>query len=293
MIPRPVTWPRSRGGLLAAGGNSTVLLQVCQHRLAESGLHPVDSGQGEREQIALHGGGAEQEGDGDVVAGPAHDIDRVTWADLAGLDYPEEGAGPGGLGEPPHRALLAKPVGEGPAGDAAAGDLHHQSGTDPPALADERVVDVVTARRQVLPERAVAQRPAEFPFPGVEILASEGVGGPIVPAVKAQVAYVVAGDPARARRPGSDDPHRPRDRPLADAGLAAGGVRVRRRLGPARVHREHPHVPHATGLFTRRHRIPAVRFATWRGPGARWPAPMASASGATCCPSSPRPCRAR
>src|SRR3984957_20431937 len=128
----------------AAGGSSAVLLQVGQHRLAESGLHPVDRGQGAREQVALHGDGAEQEGNGGAVAGPVHDVDRVTRADLARLDDPQEGTGPGDLSEPPHPALLAKPGGEGPAGDAAAGDLHHQPGADPPALADERVVDVVT-----------------------------------------------------------------------------------------------------------------------------------------------------
>jgi hypothetical protein len=81
-----------------------------------------------------------------------------------------------------------------------------------PALADKRGVDVVTASRQVLPERAVAQWPAEFLFPGIEVLAGEGVSSTIVPAVEAQVAHVVAINAARAFRPGSDDP--PAQRPV-------------------------------------------------------------------------------
>ena len=108
-------------------------------------------------------------------AGRWTDLDPVTSADLTGGHHLEVRAAPGVSGEHLEPALLPHPAAEGRAGNAGAGDLELQAGTDPPAFADPGLVDVDAAGGQVLPEESVRQLPAQPDGPAVEILALEGV----------------------------------------------------------------------------------------------------------------------
>ena len=199
-------------------------------------------GQQPGEQFGLGGGRAEGDGDRDVVVGPVLDHDRIAGLDRARRDHPQVGAGPGGLGEPPDPARPAEPALEGAARDPRAADLEQHLVADPPALADQRVVDGHALGGQVLAEDAVAQPHAQLGLPPVEIFPRVGVHGLVVAAVVSHVVDPVAGqaDGPGALRAGRGHLDGPAHRPLVDAGERDRLPRVV--AGRTDIDREQPHI---------------------------------------------------
>ena len=90
-----------------------------------------------RQQVRLHGQRPERQGDGDVVVGPVHDLDLVAGPDLARLDHPEVGPGPGGQREPLDPAALRQPPWKVPHGIRGA-DASRIRSARSAMLADQR-----------------------------------------------------------------------------------------------------------------------------------------------------------
>jgi hypothetical protein len=114
---------------------------------------------------------AEGLGQCDVVGRSGDHADRVAGANGPGHDHGEVRAGAADLGEHPHPAAHAHPVGDGPAGDARAGHLEHDLVTDRPAVAGPHRVDVEALEGEVLGEGAVREVAAQVFSPGIALLA--------------------------------------------------------------------------------------------------------------------------
>src|SRR5271165_1631565 len=130
---------------------------------------------------------------------PQHDLDHVVRADLARLDHPQVGTGPGGLGEPLDPAGLCQPALEGAARNPRAGHLQDHVRPDPPALADQRAVDVDALSRQVLAEDSVTKRLVKLSLPEIEVLPGVGVDRLVRSAMVAHVVDSVAGQADHAQ----------------------------------------------------------------------------------------------
>jgi hypothetical protein len=126
------------------------------------------------------------------VVGPVDDLERVSCADIAGLDHAQIRAGPCGLREPLDPAVALQPALEGAARDPRARHLQDDVRPDPPTLTDQGAVDVQAQAREVLPEDTVVKRPAQLGLPAVEVLARVGVDGLVDSAVVLHVIHPIA-----------------------------------------------------------------------------------------------------
>src|SRR6266536_1322800 len=125
---------------------------------------------------------------GDLIADPAP----------ARLAPPHVGAGRPPLGERLDPAALAQPAGEVATGNPGDRHLEDQAVADPPALTDAGAGDVEAGRGHVFAEGAAGQRPIQVGGPGVHVLPGVCVNRLVVAPVMAQVADLVADQPAAA-----------------------------------------------------------------------------------------------